>query len=298
MNSDSSRNHAAYLLPARSSYETETVNVRAFRSHGLNVEPNRYHAVCFVTTSSFVFIFVSFLLSGESSPSVSRGYTLAASLVLYGMYITEVFMSPSMKLLCLIPGSPNLLEFMKRVAMSPPMIHFNVSCWHFEPRKDSRSVEVGQYPYRVTSFTQDQIFKYNSWKDGGVDILQPASEANKVVLVDVAKTLHYIDYDTEQTAKDQSQQFQDGNRWRDDFLDFRVDLTIPNIPDRVVCFLGQHPAGWMNVWCYIAFSILLLSWPYRILLDYHTLYMRYDVAKMISVHQDNYHGGASVSIFQ
>uniref|UniRef100_A0A915KHI8 Uncharacterized protein n=1 Tax=Romanomermis culicivorax TaxID=13658 RepID=A0A915KHI8_ROMCU len=98
-----------------------------------------------------------------------------------------------------------------------------------------------------------------------------------------AKGFVFANHQSANEFEDQRARFFQENEQRDDYMEVKEGMELANIllKDKLIVFGTGRKAPWfLNSWCFWLLSILLLSWPLRILIAYKTAYVNYHVTKL------------------
>eukprot|EP00919_Chromeraceae_sp_WS-2016_P033386 GHVR01078853.1.p1 GENE.GHVR01078853.1~~GHVR01078853.1.p1 ORF type:complete len:597 (+),score=129.70 GHVR01078853.1:101-1891(+) len=244
-----------------------------------------WHAFSLILTAAVALCVISIIVYRDYT-----GVLIAVSIGCYIFYLFEsVWLSSVARDLWLVKNQTTCTQLLKTLKNSSPSLHFRVQCYHHENTTvhvdNVKDKEDRLIRKRINTYSETDKFEYGSWIDDSDSILNLKQFG--VVRLKVTKELHYIDRETEDAVKERFEELQDRNRNRDDQMDSETWIAVPGYSDAPpLCYSDNTPPCWMSFGVYLFFSIILLSWPYRILFETATGDMVYHVRKSISVHEE------------
>ena len=184
-------------------------------------------------------------------------------------------------------------EYFTNIFRQKPSISVSITCYHFETR--SRTVNYtdpqGNPQSRLETYTETVItyrgsnkFSFNSWRDVS-DRQKLPSIGSKILRIKVIKDINFADEESSAAFNRFKEDYLNGNRYRDAYMDHSVEHDIPGFKERLMgC--NRKPPCWMNLPCFFLAHLLFLGWPYRWLLKGKTDKTEFVVKKEVSINQD------------
>lgn len=175
-----------------------------------------------------------------------------------------------------------------------PVIWWKAICYHYVRRtrqitryRNGESYTTTQVYYeRINSHSSGSTFVFTHC--GSEDISQTLTELEQypVTKVRFSKGFCFANADAAHDFEEQRTRFFQENERQDDYMEMRegLDLLNVNFKENVVAFADPDKLPWYisKVWFWIA-SLFMLSWPLRIIIEYKTAYVHYQVTKLFGV---------------
>eukprot|EP00919_Chromeraceae_sp_WS-2016_P013767 GHVR01032438.1.p1 GENE.GHVR01032438.1~~GHVR01032438.1.p1 ORF type:complete len:554 (+),score=91.71 GHVR01032438.1:84-1745(+) len=242
-----------------------------------------WHAFNLILTIALVLLVVECIISRNMPKIVLLALT-------YAFYLLEcLWLSDVSRNMVNMKDQVTGVDLIKKLKSSVPSLHFRIQCYHFE----SHELNVKQGPdttgqsvrKRVNTFSDTIQFKYCNWVDESDTVV--GLENFGVVKLNLHKSLHYLDRDTEDTVRAEFDALQQRNRDKDDQMDSEMWTAMSGFLEysRIV-YATDSPPWWMSLNVYIIFSLLLMSWPHRLFFETRTGELEYTVRKCITIYDD------------
>ena len=179
---------------------------------------------------------------------------------------------------------------LKELFSSPPVLQLSVSCYHFEKRieqkkKEGKIVEE-EILERVETYKERRDFPFYSFRDiSGLFKVDLDNEIfrNKTYIkltldtvISFADSISYYDY---QVFKNN---FIDGNKMRDEKIDFQENFYITNLSRNNLIRIKDEEPFYVNYFFFFLCTILTMALPYEIMLDNISIEGKYQIKKIIS----------------
>lgn len=201
------------------------------------------------------------------------GYILIG--VAYLIYLIECCRSDSLKFLRNQMEVFGYENFLAQVKKSAPVVTFVVECYHYETRTTTQTIYVNNVPQttiqtqqvKVVSSTNTQQFNYASWADTTGD--PTGLNSHKLIKLKVEKLLVFADDPTEKEYNKQKQAHTDKHKNRDTHFNAYMQHGINGYKDQILVKSGVATKPFLlNIWFFVLFSLMGLSWPYRMWFEY------------------------------
>ena len=126
---------------------------------------------------------------------------------------------------------------------------------------------------------------YNFSSDGVKDISKQlvSLESHPITKITISKRFSFATVESESEFEDQRAQFFQEHERKDDYMETREGLDLMNIGWKTAMIVCADPARapwYISRTAYWTMSVVLLSWPLRILIQYNTAYVHYQVNKL------------------
>jgi hypothetical protein len=170
-------------------------------------------------------------------------------------------------------------------------LQLSVSCYHFEKRleqkkdKEGQNVEV-EVQERVETYKERREFPFYSFRDiSGLFKVDLDNEIyrNKTYIkltldtvISFADSISYYDY---QIFKNN---FIDGNKLRDENIDFHENFYISNLSRNNLIRIKDEEPFYVNYFFFFLCTIFTMALPYEIMLDNISIEGKYQIKKIIS----------------
>eukprot|EP00919_Chromeraceae_sp_WS-2016_P021510 GHVR01050824.1.p1 GENE.GHVR01050824.1~~GHVR01050824.1.p1 ORF type:complete len:455 (-),score=72.72 GHVR01050824.1:416-1780(-) len=245
-----------------------------------------WHVFNFVAT-----VFVVLCILSIVAYRTLNGIFIAALIVSYLLYAFESFwLSSVARDLWLVKNQTPCNALLRTLKNNPPSLHFRVQCFHFENvmvRVKGKTGRTDEHVVRkrVNTYSETDKFAYGSWTDDSDSIVGLKNFG--VVNLTLTKSLHFLDRETEDSVKECFEALQQRNRNRDEQMDADMWTAMPGFSEKSPLMYGDtDPPMWMSFLCYTICTLLLLSWPFRILFEVSTGDLTYNVRKSISIYDE------------
>jgi len=182
-------------------------------------------------------------------------------IVLYIVYIIECFCSSTMKYLNNIYLKEQLAEYINRIQSYPPRITWNISCYHWETRRERHTYTDSNGNQRTEWKTrQEKVYthhangdyNYKSWKDVSLPLFDTL-EQYQLTQLTLMKAYEFANIATQQHYNLLKDAFILRNN-RDTHYDFSENLQINEFTTKILaeCAPGVKPAWISNAYFIIA----------------------------------------------
>uniref|UniRef100_A0A0G4F307 Uncharacterized protein n=1 Tax=Chromera velia CCMP2878 TaxID=1169474 RepID=A0A0G4F307_9ALVE len=278
--------------------------------------PRKWHSTCFGLSLGTVLLGLTSLLNYwdlyldpqhprlHLPPALLFGGTAA----FLGLYLLEaLFCSSTSRCLWRLRASDSLAGTVARLQALPPQVLLQVR----EFKMNTKTLRTGHPPrdQRITvpeeTHAEAAEFKYRRWQDASHPP-DPESLGGVLAHVEVTVTVLFQDEETrDRLERDIHALRKKARKTKDSLQDFRVvcglkdaaGLVSRSVDGRerrrrdssessfsLLCFTGGHEKPWwLHFWAYVFLSLLLLSWPYRVAVEFGTRRSHVSVCKTVSV---------------
>ena len=268
---------------------------------GMLPQGSQKENTCCITAACWIFQILSWislvlcgiLISKDGGTNKDEIFVLFG--VIYAIYITLEFCSPTSKYLCHKSSNEGIYQRMGMHFQTPPEIIFYCECYHYERRTHySRDSKGRRHKHtsrvKVTTYTETYYFPYYSERDvSGLFYLNcdkayvEKKHYIKLELIEeinFADAISYYDYERAKSA------FWRRNRFRDVHFYFNEERRIPGMYHHNLVKLVDSEPCMINYFWFFFFTILTLAEFYRILFDSYCVYQKFKVRKLVSTRYD------------
>lgn len=180
-------------------------------------------------------------------------------------------------------------EYMADLKLTPPLITSDYQCFHFKKTGRYRSVQIGDSTEReeieekVVTSSGSEDFTYSSWEDKTEDIAQISQIEDDWQRIFLCKTIKFQDKETRKAFRDFKRSIEYRYRGRDEYFYMSTKFEIPKYIPR---FLVSKETDARVPYCsngviFWFWSLLLLTWPYRVYLEIVARLRKVKVIKVI-----------------
>jgi len=253
------------------------------------------HLCCMFMTLTIIVLGVWFGLCNftnnrsESQCRDANGFLPYALAAAYIAYWIECCCSGSQKYLMNDMETLQYEGYMQQIKSSAPLIGTRIECYHYEIRTrtvyytdsngNSRS-RTETYTERVTTYTGTSYWDYKSWEDTTGEIVGVLG--GELVKLEVVKSYEFGNYESARRFEEHRSDYISSNRYRDDHMDDYPVFEIPGHKQKVlVSNKGVHKPCCMDVGIFWMFSLILLSWPYRMWFEFLTERKKISLRKVV-----------------
>ena len=197
-------------------------------------------------------------------------------IITYILYIIIELCSHTSFFLLNKKSTNSIYNKLKELFSSPPVLQLSVSCYHYEKRleqkknKEGQNVEV-EVQERVETYKERREFPFYSFRDiSGLFKVDLDNEIyrNKTYIkltldtvISFADSISYYDY---QIFKNN---FIDGNKLRDENIDFHENFYISNLSRNNLIRIKDEEPFYVNYFFFFLCTIFTMALPYEIMLD-------------------------------
>ena len=212
-------------------------------------------------------------------------------IIAYILYIIIELCSHTSFFLLNKKSTNSIYNKLKELFSSPPVLQLSVSCYHYEKRleqkknKEGQNVEV-EVQERVETYKERREFPFYSFRDiSGLFKVDLDNEIyrNKTYIkltldtvISFADSISYYDY---QIFKNN---FIDGNKLRDENIDFHENFYISNLSRNNLIRIKDEEPFYVNYFFFFLCTIFTMALPYEIMLDNISIEGKYQIKKIIS----------------
>lgn len=164
-------------------------------------------------------------------------------------------------------------SFLNEIMKANTSIVFNIECYHMETRhrtvteRDSNGnthTRTETYQEKVVTYRGSQPFVYKSCTDVTGQL---AMEVKRITRLHILKEYKFANAESERRFNDQKNNFYNNNR-RDVHNDLSISFSIDGFRERLLVLpVGLTPPCCFSDFWYIIWSVLGLSWFYRMWFD-------------------------------
>ena len=245
------------------------------------------------------------LSSSKASPCGDTGYVyipVAFVLMLYLVYLVECWHCTVREELSATVHVANVLETVTAMREARPIVWWKATCYHYVRRKRQivRTRSGGEayttthvYYERVDSHAAGAcfVFAYCGVRDASRELCLDGR--GPITKIRFSKGFAFANVEAAAEFEEQRARFFAEHERYDDYMEMRegLDLAgVTNFKEHVVAhahlpWYASHAVFWL---C----SALLFSWPIRVLLEYNTAHVHYQVTKLFGV---NYLSGSTTA---
>ncbi|XP_076172078.1 uncharacterized protein LOC143149010 isoform X2 [Ptiloglossa arizonensis] len=222
--------------------------------------------------------------------------------MLYLVYLVECYHSPIRIDLLHAESQDNILSKLLQLKSAQPTIWWKAVSYHYVRRKRQITRYRNGDNYTTTQVYYERVnthaatsfyyYDYCGVKDISKDlVLNPKVPITKIIL---SKGFAFSNMRSATEFEEARSRFFAEQELRDDYMEMREGLDLgynPN-PTTLVAILGNP--WFTNRYVYWCFSILLLSWPLRVIIEYKTQYADYQITKLFGINYDTPSGSEPI----
>ena len=222
-------------------------------------------------------------------------YIIYAIIFAYIIYLIVEFCSSTSKYLCHKSDSKGIEYQMEKYFRAYPIISFHCTCYHYETRKYRKRTRKGRYVthtkrVRVVTHTDSYNLHYKSSRDvsGLFNLNCDSSRAGRIDFIKLylRKEINFADSISVSDYTNQKDSFWRKNRFRDTYMDFREERTIPGlIEHNLVNINGKDPCS-INIYWFVFFTFLTLVQFYKSYVNCFCITQNFTIRKLISTRYD------------
>ncbi|CAL1272948.1 unnamed protein product, partial [Larinioides sclopetarius] len=219
---------------------------------------------------------------------------LAFMAMLYLVYLVECWHCTTRMELAYKVDSSFVYEHIQQMRETQPVIWWKAVCYHYVRRtrhvtryRNGDAYTTTQVYYeRVNSHGSGASFAYTNC--GVKDISKKLIDLEKhpATKIRFSKGFAFANLDAANEFDEQRRRFFHENERLDDYMEMceGLDLVGVNFQEHMVAFAEPHRLPWyVSHMIFWIFSLFLLSWPLRVLIQYKTAYVHYQVNKLFGV---------------
>uniref|UniRef100_A0A0N4ZBZ1 RRM domain-containing protein n=1 Tax=Parastrongyloides trichosuri TaxID=131310 RepID=A0A0N4ZBZ1_PARTI len=230
-----------------------------------------------------------------SNNTCSQGYhmiPIGFAFLLYIIYLMECWHTKIKKDKIISIDMEDAKDYMAKLQMATPIVWWKSICYHYLRRtrqitryRNGDAFTATQVYYeRFNSHTAGNVFQFDQC--GVKDISRTVHEINKYKVIKIRFSKGFV-FACSQAAdefEEQRARFFNENESKDDYMEVREGLDLAGcvFEDEVLAYQRQKSGfpWYMKTPTYWIASVLLLSWPLRVICDYNTAHLSYRVTKL------------------
>ncbi|XP_035218578.1 transmembrane protein 151B-like, partial [Stegodyphus dumicola] len=214
--------------------------------------------------------------------------------MLYLVYLVECWHCTTRLELAYKVDSATVYEHIQQMRETQPVIWWKAVCYHYVRRtrhvtryRNGDAYTTTQVYYeRVNSHGSGASFAYTNC--GVKDISKKLLDLEKhpATKIRFSKGFAFANLEAANEFDEQRRRFFHENERLDDYMEMceGLDLVGVNFQEHMVAFAEPHRLPWyVSHMIFWIFSLALLSWPLRVLIQYNTAYVHYQVNKLFGV---------------
>ncbi|XP_067120011.1 transmembrane protein 151B-like [Centruroides vittatus] len=219
---------------------------------------------------------------------------IAFMVMLYLVYLVECWHCSTRLELTYNVDASVVYDHIQQMRESQPMIWWKAICYHYVRRsrqvtryRNGDAYTTTQiYFERVNSHSSGSCFTYTNC--GVKDISKKLVDLEKhpATKIRFSKGFAFANIEAANEFEEQRMRFFLENERIDDYMEMRegLDLVGVNFQEYMVAFADPDRLPWyVSHLVFWLFSMVLLSWPLRVLIEFKTAYVHYQVTKLFGV---------------
>lgn len=211
--------------------------------------------------------------------------------IVYIFYLIIEFASYTCRFLLNKSSTNYVYNQLKEIFSTAPVLKLTCVCYHFEKTLEERKDKDGnivrqEVINRVETYKSSDYFPYYSFRDiSGLFKIDLNSDIfkNKSYIklkldtkIGFADTISCWDYEAFKSN------FINQNRYRDEKMDFREDINIPNLSKVNLIKIKDEEPFYVNFFIFFLCVLLTMGVPYELLLDNISIEGTFQIHKIIS----------------
>ncbi|XP_064621175.1 uncharacterized protein LOC135484041 isoform X2 [Lineus longissimus] len=235
----------------------------------------------------------SVIQTSQSGPC-DEGYVyipVAFVVMLYLVYLVECWHCHTRIELQYKIDVTSVHELVQYMREAIPIIWWKAICYHYVRRtrqvtryRNGDAFTTTQVYYeRVNSHTAGCALNFSRCGYKDISKILRGLEEYPATKIKFTKGFSFATVEAESEFEDQRSQFFQEHERRDDYMETRegMDLLNVNFKEYLIAFADPDNLPWyVSHAIFWVASILLLSWPLRVLIEYKTAYLHYHVHKL------------------
>ncbi|CAD7697859.1 unnamed protein product [Ostreobium quekettii] len=256
--------------------------------HGVAVHWKCLVATIAIIASAVLTIVGSASEDGTTSVMFVVGIALLVISVIF--YLIELFTCSTGSYVHNVLSTESAVDYVNRLKRTQPVVGYHMCCYHMEVRTRTITESDGQggtrtrtetYTEKVTTWNGSENFHFDTWKDtsGSVSGLKDYDMAK----LRLSKEKEFMDSYTRESFAANRARFVEANCHRDVSFDIEDTLDIDGFRNSVLALrdINNRP-WWLRPAVFYIASLLLLTWPYRMLLNSRVASTEFGIVKSIS----------------
>uniref|UniRef100_A0A8R1TIW6 Uncharacterized protein n=1 Tax=Onchocerca volvulus TaxID=6282 RepID=A0A8R1TIW6_ONCVO len=266
---------------------------------------HKFHWKCLLTTL-LIHLCISYGIWNSYGPC-SQGYNfipIAFGIMLYIVYIMECWHNRAKISKIKKVNHIEAMEYIDKMRNAPPIVWWRSICYHYVRRarqvtryRNGDAISALQTFYeRVNSYVAGSVFIYDAC--GVKDISKSLIDLERypITKIDITKGFIFACMQAANEFEDQRSRFFIENEIRDDYMEIHEGLDFAGtqfIESLIVYSTQSNKRPWyLTSTAFWISSIILLSWPLRIICDLRTAHVNYQISKLFGT---NYLSPSSVN---
>ncbi|XP_002740847.2 transmembrane protein 151B-like [Saccoglossus kowalevskii] len=190
-------------------------------------------------------------------------------------------------------------DMMQRMRDSYPVVWWRAICYHYirrtrqvtRYRNGDAYTTTQEYYERVNSHSSLGAFDFSECgvKDISRDLV--ALEAYPATKIKFTKSFIFANEEAENDYLAQRSRFFGENEGRDDYMETREGMNLSDLDfkEHMIAFAESNKLPWyVSLIIFWFLSICLLSWPIRVLIEFKTAYVHYQIEKLFGTNYSTY----------
>uniref|UniRef100_A0A914ULD2 Transmembrane protein 151B n=1 Tax=Plectus sambesii TaxID=2011161 RepID=A0A914ULD2_9BILA len=194
-------------------------------------------------------------------------------------------------------------DYVSKLKAAMPIVWWRSVCYHYIRRtrqvtryRNGDAITTTQVYYeRVNSHSAGNVFLYGICGVKDISKKLVDLELFPVTKIRFSKGFVFSNLQAANEFEEQRTRFFNENELRDDYMEVREGLDLVDQPfkDFVLTFANPNKRPWYtSQWTFWLLSMILLSWPLRVYVEWRTAYVNYQVTKLFGT---NYLSPSSVN---
>ncbi|VDN03858.1 unnamed protein product [Thelazia callipaeda] len=250
----------------------------------------------------FAYAFHTYLTNfNHSYGPCSQGYNfipIAFGVLLYIVYIMECWYNRTKV------NHIEAIEYIEKMRSAQPIVWWKSICYHYVRRtrqvtryRNGDAISATQAFYeRVNSHAAGSIFIYDTCGVKDISKSLTALEQYPITKITITKGFVFACMQAANEFEEQRARFFTENEIRDDYMEVREGLDFADlqfVESLIVYSSPSNKCPWyLSSATFWIFSIILLSWPLRLICDLRTAHVNYQISKLFGT---NYLSPSSIN---
>ncbi|XP_070582265.1 transmembrane protein 151B-like [Ptychodera flava] len=190
-------------------------------------------------------------------------------------------------------------DMLQRMKEAYPVVWWRVICYHYvrrtrqvtRYRNGDAYTSTQEYYERVNSHSALGAFDFSDCgvKDISKDLV--GLEDYPATKIKFTKSFIFANEEAENDYLAQRSRFFGENEGRDDYMETREGMNLSDLDfkEHMIAFAESNSLPWyVSLILFWSLSICLLSWPLRVLIEYKTAYVHYQLEKLFGTNYSTY----------
>ncbi|GFR22646.1 transmembrane protein 151B [Trichonephila clavata] len=232
--------------------------------------------------------------SREKTSPCDEGYIyipVAFMVMLYLVYLVECWHSSTRLELAYKVDMSDVSRYIEQMRESQPIIWWKAISYHYIRRtrqvtryRNGDAYTTSQLYYeRVNTRVSASCFVYTNCGSRDISKKLVDLEKHPATKIRFSKGFAFASLDAASDFEEQRMRFFRENERYDEYMEMRegLDLLGVEFQEYMITFAGKDKLPWyVSQATFWVFSLLLLSWPLRVVIDSQTAYVHYQVTKL------------------